>query len=750
MKITTRLRPLPSRLALAVALAALTVFLVTSSRPGTAAASQTSVRSQLRAAAAAGNEAELQRIETSFPRTEDAALARLLRGYLRLQAKDFNNAATILDDAAIGRHSKLGDYALYYRGQALQGAGRNDEAERVFSKLAASHPTSLFARAAALQAAGSAVLRGAYDAALKDLAGLVAENDGTALKLRADALEKMGQTEGAVAALRKIYFDAPHSAEAATVANRLTALGAGAPSEGATLAMLRGRADKLYQANLHVLAAQAYDQLARQFPAAADSEVLLRAGVSYYKARSYQQALNVLNTLGQVRARTPKSQAEAIYYRGLSYRALRQDAGALQAVGELRRVAPGGNQLGSLLYELGRAYETSQPAQAATYYEQVVREAPKSEQADEAHFWLAWRAHEADDYARSAKLLIEHIADYGDVTDNRGKAAFWAARDAERSGDRSRALVMYNALLPRYGAGWYGYNSERRIAQLKAAGITELDSEADRTLARAVAALQVNPPVVETMKPADEERLAKADQLLAIALQQSALNELEDARSRAATSPRINLRIAQIYRSRNENVSAVNVLKRAYPDYGQALLHEMPREAWDVFYPLGWWSLIKQEAARHKLDPYMIAGLIRQESVFNPQARSRANALGLMQIIPSTGRMVARQYNVGGGSFTPADLYNPAINVPIGTAYVAQLLEQFGRFEYVAASYNGGPTRVARWLRELPAAEIEDWVDSIPISETRLYVQGVYRNARQYQRLYDEQGRFKPGVGGGQ
>jgi soluble lytic murein transglycosylase len=74
------------------------------------------------------------------------------------------------------------------------------------------------------------------------------------------------------------------------------------------------------------------------------------------------------------------------------------------------------------------------------------------------------------------------------------------------------------------------------------------------------------------------------------------------------------------------------------------------------------------------------------------------------------------------------------------------MIVQFGRFEYAAAAYNGGPTRVARWLRELPAGEIEDWVDSIPLSETRLYVQGVYRNARHYQRLYDEQGRFRSAV----
>ena len=108
--------------------------------------------------------------------------------------------------------------------------------------------------------------------------------------------------------------------------------------------------------------------------------------------------------------------------------------------------------------------------------------------------------------------------------------------------------------------------------------------------------------------------------------------------------------------------------------------------------------------------------------------------------------MVAKRYSLGGGNVTPTDLYNPQLNLQLGTAYLEQMVGEFGRLEYVAAAYNGGPSRVARWLREFPSPEIEEWVESIPITETRLYVQGVYRNMRQYQRLYDEQGRFKSNV----
>ncbi len=704
------------------------------------------LRARLKSAAAASSEVELQKIESTSPRSEEAALAKLLRGYLRLQAKDYNGALLALDDAVITRQSKLGDYALYYRAQALQGASRVDEAEQAYARVANTYPTSNLARTAALQAAGSAMGRGAFQSAISYVERQAAANDGTALKFKADALEKMGKPEDAAATWRKLYFDAPQAPEAGDVSNKLTALGAAPAVTGATAQMMRARADKLYQANLWVIAGQAYDQLVRSFPMAADPEAYLRGGISYYKAKSYQPALNLLVN---VRSRSSKDQADAIYYRGLCYRAQRQDAPALQALSDLRRVAPGSVQLGNLLYNIGNAYETSQPATAATYYEQLFREAPRADQGDEAHFWRAWRAHEAKDFVTAAKLFIEHVAEYGEVTANRGKAAFWGALDAERSGDKARALTMYKALLLRYGAGWYGYNAERHIAELARAGVKEMPAESDAVLSRAVAKLQINPPIVETMNPADAERLEKAHSLTLINQAQSALNELEAARNRAANSPRINLQIAQIYRSRNENVSAVNVLKRAYPDYGQALVSEMPRGAWDVFYPLGWWSNIKEEAKRNNIDPYLIAGLIRQETIFNPQAVSRANAIGLMQLLPSTGRMVAKRYSLGGGAISSTDLFNPTLNIQLGTAYVAEQIRSFGRFEYVAAAYNGGPSRVARWLRELPAGEIEEWVDSIPLSETRAYVQGVYRNARQYKRLYDEQGRFKPEVGDG-
>src|SRR5215471_13925948 len=264
-------------------------------------AGQDKAGAQLQAAVSANSEAELQRVENSFPGTVEAALAHFLRGYMRFQANDFQTAAKLFADQSVSRLTALGDYALYYRGQALKEGGRAEEAEREFRHLEQIYPSSLLSRTAALQSAGSAMLRGDYQTATADLARLVEKNDGAALKLRADALEKAGRVNEAIISLRKLYFEAPQSAEADKAGARLTALGGStAPSDAAQ--QLR-RADTLYEAKLYALAAQAYSQIPNLFPKAATSDVWMRVGVSYYKANSFKQAIDALS---QVRSRSPE------------------------------------------------------------------------------------------------------------------------------------------------------------------------------------------------------------------------------------------------------------------------------------------------------------------------------------------------------------------------------------------------------------------------------------------------------------
>ena len=139
------------------------------------------------------------------------------------------------------------------------------------------------------------------------------------------------------------------------------------------------------------------------------------------------------------------------------------------------------------------------------------------------------------------------------------------------------------------------------------------------------------------------------------------------------------------------------------------------------------------------LDPYLVASLIRQESEFDPEARSRSNARGLMQLLPSTARYMAKQIpDRRARAYRLAALYQPEINLIYGTYYLRKVLDQFnGTVEYALAGYNAGERRVEEWMRDANFEDPAEFVESIPITETREYVQAVLRNAALYRKLYD-------------
>jgi len=155
-------------------------------------------------------------------------------------------------------------------------------------------------------------------------------------------------------------------------------------------------------------------------------------------------------------------------------------------------------------------------------------------------------------------------------------------------------------------------------------------------------------------------------------------------------------------------------------------------------YPLAFWDLIRQKAQDRDLDPYLVLGLIRQESLFDTRARSPATALGLMQLIPPTATRIAKQLGLPAPS--QDNLFEPEVNVTLGTQYLKDLLQRYSNNWYKAiAAYNAGEAAVDRWEREIATDDIEEFVERIPYVETRGYVKLVLRNHQIYKRLYDIQ-----------
>jgi soluble lytic murein transglycosylase len=172
-----------------------------------------------------------------------------------------------------------------------------------------------------------------------------------------------------------------------------------------------------------------------------------------------------------------------------------------------------------------------------------------------------------------------------------------------------------------------------------------------------------------------------------------------------------------------------------YPQLEAYTFDAVPREAWSAAYALPFESSIRRWSAAHHLDPMLVAGLIHQESAFQPEARSGKNAIGLMQLLPQTARQWAAEGRV---RYSRARLTDPDYNVRLGTTYFAALQRQFGSAEGALAAYNAGEDRVALWTSGAPNREPAEFVDSIPFTETRNYVQIITRNAEIYRRLYGE------------
>lgn len=685
------------------------------------------------------------RIESEFPRSKAAALARLVRARIRINAKDYAGAATLLDTSVISNYSLLGDCALFLRASSLEQAGRLSEARVVYDQLAETYPASPRAKEARLSAAGILLKSGGASAVPLSLKDLAAANDAAALLMTAKAYEQRSDSARALDAYRRIYFYAPVSAESVEAAGAITRLGS-TPSPATSEEALT-RADKLYEARRFLDASQAYGEAFARFPATATIPAQLRRVIAAANVRKTIDAVSALNAIPTSAGET---RAEALYYVAQTYARARQWEQARSSVEELRRSFPNSSFTPRALVSVGQIAEDANNQTDASYFlRTAVNSFQGSTEVAQAQFDLAWMAHEAKNYSESAKLLTEHLAYYADKnTDNRGRAGYWAARDSERVGQLTEARALYNAMLARYDANWYGYLAKQRLDAMLRSGVGTIPVKSfaqDSVVGRAVANLATVTVAEETSGAKEDKPLARADELNNAGLDDWALEELAQASESAGNSPRVNLAIARIYRSQEDNVRALNVLKKSFPDYSQMKPEEMTREEWDVFYPLSNWDIIVQESRAKSLDPYQVAGLIRQETVFMARARSGAKAYGLMQVLVPTGITTARKYGID-RSITEEALYEPRLNIQLGTAYLRDQIDKFGRIEYVAAAYNAGPGRAVQWRTSLPA-EMDEWAEAVPFKETRGYVQGVVRNRLQYQRLYDANGKFRPEVG---
>ncbi|MGB7846086.1 MAG: transglycosylase SLT domain-containing protein [Candidatus Acidiferrum sp.] len=423
----------------------------------------------------------------------------------------------------------------------------------------------------------------------------------------------------------------------------------------------------------------------------------------------------------------PEADAERLYFLSQAYRSEKNEVAMLTNIEKAAEKYPQSHWTEEALMAGGNYYWVElDRSKAAHYYERVLEGFPAGKNAYSAEWRIAWVAYlERQPYADD-KITV-FLRKYP-VSAAAVNALYWLGRNAERSGNPAHARAYFTKAIDRFPTSYFADAAQAHLEKL---GPGEEDSP--DFLAQIPSAPPLR-PFDEPVAPNVLERWNRAQALRTIAFDASAELELKAAYA-ATASPRFLVEAAQAAFDQGHFAAGMAYGRQAISSFDARKFGEVPVNAWKVLFPLPYEAQLRREAERNGFDPMFAAGLIRQESTFQADAVSYANAVGLMQILPKEGRRLAKQRKV---RYTKASLFDPNINIELGMLYISELTRATGSPEYAAAAYNAGEDRLTLWKGERAYEEIPEFVESIPFTQTREYVQIVLRNATMYRRLYGE------------
>lgn len=655
---------------------------------------------------------------------EDAgALAWLVVGYAHVLDHDYARAIDPLNRAK-PRAGDLGDYVAYYLGTSYLQTGRQGEALATLAEFNSTYPDSLLVRDADLSYAGALLGegRGAEAVALLEKDRLPARSDIEFTLGRAYAV--LGEKPKAAEALANVYFNMPTAAEADPAHVELEKLSI-APVP--TSAQRKARADLLLKARRYGDAADEYRDILVHASPESRAAATLDFADALHRAGRNREAKAELTTLPGA---TADQAAQRLYLLAEIAWSSDDNDTFYRTVEQLRETAPSSTWLEAALLSVANLHLVHHEYdQSLDAFRELQQRFPNGSKASYAHWKAAWLMLRQGRTEEAKKAFDEQIAMYpaGNET---SAALYWRARLAEEENQTGLARAYYQKLSDRYRNYYYAELGRERMKKLP----ETTDAPGDYTVLDHIPPLEHGDKIELAEPPADDLHFQKAQLLGNGGLVDFAVRELQAAASTDGGNwgP---AQTAELFIDTGHYDRAIEVMKHSVPSYFAVDIPTLPRPYWEALFPRPYWTDLKRFSVANSLDPYLVASLIRQESEFNPVAVSRANAVGLMQLLPKTGKVVARQEKLG--RYNASQLYTPGVNLRLGTRYFRGMVDQFGgNFEYALAAYNAGSDRVEEWLGQGKYRDPQEFVESIPFTETREYVQAILRNASVYRQLY--------------
>src|SRR5213593_2439049 len=507
-------------------------------------------------------------------------------------------AAQLVADAAT-EHPVLADYVLYFQARAARAAGHAGSALESARRLVGSHPDSIWVGPAWLMA-------GQLERAGGDLAGARASLTAA----RGALPTSSARWPRATLSLAEVEGALGEPAAALELARELRR----ARPRGLAPRRARRLADRIRAAHPEFPLDHAGAREQAEM-ALAGAEPLERARILWLRAQA-ERALGLGTAAEATCLAIAQDTSEPLAPRALTAAAgwrwnADDDAGAVRLFGEVLRRFPDSAQAPEALYATGRiAQEAGRWAEARTAYTRLAERYPHAETAAEARWRAAWVRYLAGEMAPAADAFARLAARSAKAA--RIAAEYWQARALARLGRRAEARELFAHVAERHPRSYYAGLAEQRLGWRDAAG---------------------EPPATEGTPPFPGELAGthgeRARILAQLGLARFARLELDAIP--AAEAPR--RRLLEAYRA----VGAVGAALRL----ARAMRPASPGALREYLYPLGYWETVRAAARAHGVDPLLVLAVIRQESLFEPEAVSSAGARGLMQLLPATARQLA-------------------------------------------------------------------------------------------------------------
>ena len=696
-----------------------------------ACAAQTlaSLSAAYQATPSATTRAALARFAAAHARDQQGALAQLALAYTDILSNRANGGAEAADAARKGL-PVLADYALLLSAQASRLSDPAGAAARAMQAVAL--PGQSPVDSPALQLAAWALMEardpeGAVRALQPNL-GLMPASVGGMLFAR--ALQSSNQLGSAALQYQRVYFEFPLSREAAEA--------------GAALAELRQQLADRFPPPLaqHILgrarvliangqaqraATELKEALQEMGGPERDFAQVLLGEVRYFRNENQAAA----DSLSSLSVASTAADAERLYYTVQSYRRLERFDEALQTLEQMRARHPESEWLLRATVSLADAHLIrNEPDRYVPLYAACADAFPKEERASYCHWKIVWNRY-LTQRDKAARVFEEHLERFPSSS-KVSAALYFLGRIHESRDEFAVARALYDAIGTHFPNSYYNVQAVERLAlpKLRAARPAQTTVQYLRLLSEST------PKPDFTADAATRHRIERSRLLAQAGLDEWAEEELRFGARTGGKSPALAHELAQMAGRRGNHAVAVRSIKSLAPGYLNWDLRQAPPAFWKLAFPLPYRAALEKRSAQHSIDPNLLAALIRQESEFDPRAVSRARAVGLTQILPSTGRDLSRKLKLG--PYRGSMLYQPEINVYMGAYYLRWLLTSLdNKYEAALAAYNAGKTRAVRWLGWFgDGLEQAEFIECIPFSETRDYIQIVLRNADIYRRLY--------------